>query len=226
MTAEVEKGKAATLPRGLRLALRNLRIELGAWRLHRRGARKARAYAARTGLKLHVGCGPNYKPGWVNIDLTGNADLSLDMREPIPLSTGSASFVYSEHFFEHLDYPGDACRFLAEAYRLLEPGGIFSVGVPDTRWPLLDYAGKGDGKYIETCEAEHWHPGWAKTFIDHINYHFRQDGTHLYAYDFETLRRALEGVGFMNVRERLFDPVLDSAHRRVGTLYVDAAKPR
>ena len=212
------------VPRGLWLALRNLYGELAAWRLHRRGVRKAIAYAARTGLKLNIGCDENYKPGWINIDLAGNVDLSLDMREPIPLSSSSVSFLYSEHFFEHLDYPYDACRFLSEAYRLLEPGGIFSVGVPDTRWPLLDYAGVGDGKYIETS-AKRWHPGWTKTFLDHINYHFRQAGEHRYAYDFETLRHALEGIGFVNVRERDFDSALDSAHRRVGTLYVDATKP-
>ena len=85
------------LPRGLSLALRNVRNEVKAWRLHRGGARKARAlYAGRKGLKLNVGCGPNYKEGWVNIDLSGKIDLSLDMREPVPLSDGSASLIYSE----------------------------------------------------------------------------------------------------------------------------------
>src|SRR3974377_266200 len=109
------------LPRGLSLALRNVHSELNIWRLHRGGVRKARTYAGRRKLKLNVGCGGNYKEGWVNIDLSQKVDLALDMREPVPLSDGSASLIYSEHFFEYLQYPRDAKQFLSESYRLLEP---------------------------------------------------------------------------------------------------------
>ena len=163
----------------------------------------------------------------MNIDLSQNVDLSLDLREPIPLSDGSASLVYSEHFFQYLDYPQDAKQFLSESYRLLEPAGIFSIGVPNTRWPLMDYAGVGDGRYLETAKAERWYrPEWVKTFLDHINCHFRHNGEHRYAYDFETLRHAMEGVGFVNVREREFDSILDTPKRRLGTLYVEGMKPK
>jgi predicted SAM-dependent methyltransferase len=213
------------LPRGLEFAALNMRNEIIIWKHHRSGCRRARTlYTARGGLKLNVGCGPNYKEGWVNIDLSGHVELTLDMRQPIPLPDRCASIIYSEHFFEHLDYPHDALLFLSESYRILERGGIFSVGVPDTKWPLMDYAGRGDGKYLEAVEAHHWHPEWAKTFLDHINYHFRQDGEHRYAYDFETLSLALESVGFTDIKQRDFDSRLDTEWRRVGTLYVDAIK--
>ena len=56
--------------------------------------------------------------------------------------------IYSEHFLEHLDYPGDANRFLAECYRLLEPSGLIGAGVPDTKWPLEEYEGLGNGEYF------------------------------------------------------------------------------
>jgi SAM-dependent methyltransferase len=128
----------STLPHGVRQALAALRTEIWIWRQHRRAVYRARSiYANRTGLKLNVGCGQNYKHGWVNIDLARTADLVLDMREPIPLADGSVRMIYSEHFFEHLDYPQHAAHFLSESYRILEPGGVFSVGVPDTRWPSL-----------------------------------------------------------------------------------------
>src|SRR5262245_40369277 len=45
------------------------------------------------------------KPGWVNIDLVACADLQLDMREAMPLPDKCAQMIYSEHFFEHIDYP-------------------------------------------------------------------------------------------------------------------------
>jgi len=92
--------------------IRLLGSEIILYRRHRAGVKKARAYANRSGLKLNIGSGDNRKEGWVNIDLYSNADLTLDMRERTPLPNGSAIIIYSEHFFEHLDYPDDAQHFL------------------------------------------------------------------------------------------------------------------
>ncbi len=196
--------------------MRSMLDEIGIWKRHRSGCRRARAlYSGRVELKLNIGCGPNYKDGWVNIDLSGEADLILDMRQSIPLPDGCATLIYSEHFFEHLDYPRDALQFLSESYRILEERGIFSVGVPDTEWPLLDYAGVGDGKYWEATKV--WRPEWVKTRLDDINYHFRQDGQHRYAYDLETLRLAIESVGFTDVKRRDFDPSRDELARYMST---------
>ena len=43
---------------------------------------------------------------------------------------------------EHLDYPGQVKSFLKEAYRVLRPGGIFSVGVPDAELSIRAYTEK------------------------------------------------------------------------------------
>ena len=70
--------------------------------------------------------------------------------------------------------------------------------------------------------------------MEHIHYHFRQRWTgksdndfdcHRFAYDFETLKKLLEVCGFSDVRERPYDPALDSEHRRIGSLFVTARKP-
>jgi predicted SAM-dependent methyltransferase len=203
--------------------MRGLRQELSISRAHRRSVRAARKYAHAKALKLNIGCGPNLKPGWVNIDLVACADLQLDMREAMPLPDKCAQMIYSEHFFEHIDYPRDAMHFLSECHRVLEPGGVFSVGVPDTSWPLLDYGGTGPGGYFET--AHRWHAGWCKTKLEHINYHFRQDGEHRFMWDFETLEGALARSGFTNIERRDYRPGLDTESRALGTLYVDATKP-
>jgi len=208
---------------GLWSAIRNLVTEVRLTPLRRRGRRKARAYSGRTQLKLNIGCGPNLKTGWVNIDMLPTVDLPLDMRDPIPLQDGCAALIYTEHFLEHLDYPSDAMRFLSECQRLLQPGGVISIGVPDTRWPLESYAGVKDGEYFRFVK-KHFHPAWCQTPMEHINYHFRQDAEHRFAYDFETLSHALKQAGFGTVRERQFDGALDSEQRRTGTLYVEAAK--
>jgi predicted SAM-dependent methyltransferase len=212
------------VPRGLRRALNLLRREIKVARLHRTARKKAATYRGRTGLMLNVGCGSNRKLAWVNIDLSDDADLCLDMREEIPMPNGSCTLIYSEHFLEHLDYPEDAKRFLSECYRLPEPAGVFSVGVPDTERPLQEYAEVRRQEYSRN--ATRWHPSWCNTPLEHINYHFRQANDHRFAYDFDTLRRALADAGFVNVIRRQFDRSLDSEDRRLGTLYVDARKPR
>jgi hypothetical protein len=80
--------------------MRSTLNEIGIWNRHRRGIRQARAlYSARRGLKLNIGCGHNYKDGWVNIDLLGNPDLPLDMRQSIPLPDGCASLILFRALF-------------------------------------------------------------------------------------------------------------------------------
>jgi predicted SAM-dependent methyltransferase len=173
ITSAVSASLKNRLPVGLSSGIRLLRNEIILYRLHRKGVKKARAYTGKSGLKLNIGCGPNRKQGWINIDLSSEAELSLDIRERAPFDDGSAMVIYSEHFFEHLDYPNDAKHFLRECFRVLEPNGIFRVGVPDTLLPLLDYAGVGDGRWLQACKnKEFWRPEWCKTPMDHIIFTF------------------------------------------------------
>jgi predicted SAM-dependent methyltransferase len=209
--------------RGLIRSLKNLRQEIMVARIHKRGVKAAKRYSAERQLKLNIGCGPNPKQGWVNVDLADTADLTLDMRESIPLPNGCCQTIYSEHFFEHLDYPGDAKSFLSECYRLLEAGGKFSAGVPDTEWPIISYANRQE-EYFAFAKRFH-HPKWCRTRMDSINYHFRQDGEHRYAYDYETFELILVEAGFTNVRSRNFDAKIDTPRRETGTLYIEAIKP-
>lgn len=212
------------LSRGALDAARRLRDELALQRVHRRGVRSARRYAGIRGLKLHLGCGANYKPGWVNIDLAPPADLCLDLREDLPFADGSAAIVYSEHVFEHLAYPRDAMHLLRESLRVLEPGCRFSVGVPDTAFALRSYVFAQE-EFFRVTRERGWHPPWCDTPTHQINYHFRQADEHKYAYDYPTLERVLASAGFVRIHERPFDPTLDWEYRRWGTLYVDAYRP-
>lgn len=192
--------------------------------IHAIGVGKARKLSDRTDLKLQLGCGTRLKKGWVNIDLRASADIRLDLFRPLPFHNDSVDIVYSEHFLEHIDYPDAAMKLLAECLRVLKPGGVFSVGVPDTEWPLLEYARVRQEGYFRTAKQQ-WHPSWCETDLEHINFHFRQGGEHRFAYDFTTLEKALSRSGFINVRRREFNPGLDTEERRLGTLYVDAVKP-
>jgi hypothetical protein len=118
------------LPTGIADAIKHLRNEVRYAYRHQKSYKEARRLFGRIDLRLNVGCGRNIKPGWINIDMEGDAEFHLDVRRGLPFADASASIVYSEHFFEQLEF-SDAQRFLRESLRVLRPGGLFSVVVPD-----------------------------------------------------------------------------------------------
>ncbi|HTY01071.1 MAG TPA: methyltransferase domain-containing protein [Bacteroidota bacterium] len=186
------------------------------------GAKAARQYKGSTNLKIQLGCGPRVKPGWVNIDLAKTADVRMDMRRRLPFSDNSCAVIYSEHFLEHIDYPGPITTLLQDCLRILQPGGLFTFAVPDIDMVLRAYVNGGSPEYWEA--QRRWGPAWCSTHVEFINYNFRQDGEHRFAYDAETMTKLLSNVGFVNIRKREFDPALDSKDRIVGSLYMDARK--
>ena len=213
------------LSRGVLNAKDRLCFELGAMDRHRRGLAATIWKQLAPGTRLNLGCGPNYKPGWLNIDLFDeSADVALDLREEWPMANSIASIVYSEHLFEHLEHRAETAHYLAQSYRVLADGGTLSMGVPDTEWPIRAYSDP-DEPYWRTAKRL-WHPADCETRIDHLNYHFRQDGEHKFAWDEETLSKFIAEAGFIDVRRREFIAGLDSEARRIGTLHVEAKKPK
>ncbi|MGO8790542.1 MAG: class I SAM-dependent methyltransferase [Terriglobia bacterium] len=210
--------------RALLQSVRQVEKEFRIYRRHRLGVREARALPQGLPLKLNLGCGPNRKPGWLNIDLFySGADLELDLRERWPFPDGSVAHIYSEHVFEHFEFYEQVPHVLSESLRVLQTEGVFDVGVPDSEWPLRGY-GNPDCDYWSVASI--WHPSTCETQLDHINYHFRQGEEHKYAWDEETLARSLQRSGFASIARRPYDATLDSESRRIGTLYMRALKPR
>lgn len=208
--------------KGVRQALWRVRTEWEICQRHRASLKRVPNFLGNPPIKLHLGCGPNYRLGWVNIDLfQPDADLQLDLRDPWPFPAESASHIYSEHVFEHFDFYTEVPHFLSESLRILRQGGIFDVGVPDTEWPLKVY-GHPEDEYWSFAKAVH--PKDCETQLDHINYHFRQRDEHKYAWDSDNLSRTLQCHGFVEVERREFDPTLDCDTRKTGTLYMRARK--
>lgn len=211
------------LPHGVKSATRNLLNEISILLKHRRGLKAVKKLSYSGDLKLQLGCGPRLKRGWINIDLSDHADITIDLREPLPFSNNSCTLIYSEHFLEHLEYPDLVSNLLKECKRVLKTGGAFSVVVPDIELVLNSYVKGGTEEYY--AAQKKWHPEWLKTQMEHINHNFRQNNEHKFAYDFETLKYLLENIGFVKVRKRDFDPALDSKDREVGSLYAECVCP-
>jgi predicted SAM-dependent methyltransferase len=212
---------------GFRRALAATRQELQLMRRHRHGLKRARTLPLDGDTRLQLGCGDQPKPGWINVDLYNpHADVALDLREDLPFPSNSIAFIYSEHVFEHFAYPTDARHILTECLRVLRPGGMVSLVVPHFGEALLAYARGDESFFTDADRPRSYLLRERPTLMHHVNYWFRQDGLHQYAYDADTLGQVLRDVGFDGVRERAFDPQLDSEKRyRLHSLYMDAITP-
>lgn len=81
---------------------------------------------------LNLGCGSRYHPNWINIDIASRASAVIqhDLSRGIPLPDESCDVVYHAAVLEHMRR-SDAKAFLSECYRVMKPGGIVRVGVPN-----------------------------------------------------------------------------------------------
>lgn len=212
----------------------NFNIEIYVALIHQINISKCRRkYKNEKGLKINFGSGSATKKGFLNLDFSSSADVRLDLRKPLPLPDACCGFIYSEHFVEHLTYPEGVEMHFSECFRILEPGGKINISVPDTQWPVEEYV-QGKNAYLEACKANNWHPKDCTTFMEHINFHFRQRRrgmsyshfeNHRFAWDFETMKKKLAEFGFIDIERRNYDASLDSSHRKVGSLIVKAKKP-
>jgi SAM-dependent methyltransferase len=83
--------------------------------------------------------------------------IACDLRRPLPFASGSFRGVYAAHVLEHLE-PAEARRFLAEVFRLLEPGGVVRIVVPDLEGIARAYLASLD-RAAATAEAR-WEHRW------------------------------------------------------------------
>jgi len=172
-------------------------------------------------LRLHLACGERNIGGWVNIDLAGaRADVVWDLRQPLPVEPGTVTAIFHEHFLEHLPLEA-AIDSLRQCYRLLEPGGIMRIGVPDFRQHVRSYV-ESDG-FLETIRPGRPAPLLA---LNELVYSYG----HRSLWDIDTFRLVLDEIGFSQVMAResgesQIEPAPDAPERRLGTLYVEAVKP-
>lgn len=81
---------------------------------------------------LNLGCGSSFHPDWINIDFFDHDGkvIAYDLRLGIPFADCSFDVVYHSHVLEHFPQ-AYAARFLRECFRVLKPGGLLRVVVPN-----------------------------------------------------------------------------------------------
>jgi hypothetical protein len=88
-------------------------------------------------MKINLGCGTDYKQGWLNVDQwpDANPDLLMNLEEtPWKLEDNCADEILLKHVLEHIGQ--SSSTFLAifqELYRICKPDAIVTIHVPHPR---------------------------------------------------------------------------------------------
>ena len=147
-------------------------------------------------LHLHLGCGPKYLPGFVNIDANPKQkiDLWLDVRCGLPFASASVDSIYSTHMIEHF-FPDELERLVAECVRTLKPGAGLRLVVPSLQSAIRAY---------QENRREWFYDSFPRYF-DSLGGRFSNfvfcDGQHRTAFDFEYLEEVLRKAGFREVSQ-------------------------
>jgi predicted SAM-dependent methyltransferase len=186
-----------------------------------RERRQATKLQGHSPLLIHLGCQNVNKEGWVNVDLAGYpVELRWNLLRPLPFAAGTVDAMFHEHLLEHFSLK-DGLALAQDWHRVLKPGGILRIGVPDAGAYVASYS-EPEGETLRRLRPE------AATKLLAVSAVFYWPH-HLTMYDFETLQLLLTAAGFEYVERRKFGdttlrPSPDSPHRRDETLYVEAVK--
>jgi Uncharacterized protein conserved in bacteria len=216
-----------------------------------------------TSLRLNLGCGNTAPAGWENCDCSWNAQLArwptlrrfaalligrraaewppnvkyVALGRRFPWKDGSACCVYASHVLEHLT-KDTTSNFFTEAYRVLAPGGILRIVVPDLHHHAKAYVASvghgqsGAGHFLYVLNMRH---AEARGLLLSA-YHLLMGEPHLHKtmYDEVTLRHLMMAHGFTSINVAAYGTsaylhdVTQVEYRGEGyegSLYMEARKP-
>lgn len=122
-------------------------------------------------LKLVIGAGGIYEPGWIPTEI-GQLNLLQPEDWRAVLKRNSIDAILAEHVWEHLT-EADGLRAARQCHEYLRPGGYLRVAVPDGFHPSPEY-------------IDYVRPGGHGAGAD----------DHHVLYDFRTFSRLFENAGF------------------------------
>lgn len=177
-------------------------------------------------MKLHLGCGKRHIPGFVHIDAIDypHVDHVATIDNLSFIGDDSVDLIYNCHVLEHFKRR-EVSKVLSEWKRVLKPGGILRISVPD---------------FAALCEV---YQRYGKLELVIGALFGRQDylyNIHYNVFDYPALARILEEVGFEQVRRydwretehadvddfsQAYIPHMDKEHGIQVSLNVECVKP-
>jgi len=107
---------------------------------------------------INLGCGSRFHPDWMNADIAPRAPsvIQCDLSRRFPFPNGDFDVVYHSNVLEHIRRD-DAPAFMCECFRVLKPGGILRVAVPDLERICRLYLEKLQQATAGDAASEHDH---------------------------------------------------------------------
>jgi predicted SAM-dependent methyltransferase len=176
-------------------------------------------------VRLHIGCGEKYIPGFVHIDVRKfpHIDHVASAEKLTMFADDSVDLIYCAHILEHFPR-AKTSEVLAEWRRVLRPGGTLRLAVPDFEALSEVYQKTKDISLV------------IGPVVGRQNY---PENLHYMIFDFPSLKKMLEDVGFRNVRRydwretvhkdyddfsQAYIPHMDKERGRLISLNVEADK--
>lgn len=82
--------------------------------------------------RVNLGCGSRFHPDWMNVDMVPRSPevKGHNLLTRLPFEDASFGVVYHSHVLEHFTRT-HAMHFMKECFRILAPGGVIRVVVPN-----------------------------------------------------------------------------------------------
>jgi len=147
-------------------------------------------------MKLNIGAGHRRIPGYTGIDAVERpgADI-IATADKIPLGDGCCDEILAVHLLEHM-FPWEAPRALAEWHRLLQPGGLLVLELPN----LLKCCENVLANRVDFGKHPDQLGMWGLFGDNRTEDPFMM---HRWAYSPATLTALLQACGFVKVREEV-----------------------
>tara|TARA_B100000989_G_C19455570_1_gene433850 strand:+ start:163 stop:984 length:822 start_codon:yes stop_codon:yes gene_type:complete len=104
---------------------------------------------------LNIACGNTLIDNelWTNIDFTStNKSVKrMNVLSKLPFNNGSFDVIYTSHFVEHIPKE-DLSGFYKECFRLLKPGGMIRIVMPDFEFLMKEYFFHIENRDIDKLE--------------------------------------------------------------------------
>lgn len=137
-------------------------------------------------LRLNLGCGCGYIPGYLNIDVSDRAvaDTIGDVAD-LPYEPNSVDAIEASQLIEHFDVVHSR-YLLAEWFRVLVPGGTLGIETPDLVKTLKKLTSSKTKDKVATLQ---WLYGIDSTGLQHKS-----------GFTFEIIRELLDEAGFADIK--------------------------